>query len=79
MRTTVEITAEQRARLLAIAARRGEKGFSHLVREALETYLVDQQEIEEKRKRALKLRGALTDNEGDRLLKATRRIRDSWR
>ena len=49
MRTTVEITAEQRAQLLKLAARRGEKGFSGLVREALETYLAHQRELEEKR------------------------------
>src|SRR3972149_4767993 len=39
MRTTVEITDEQRARLLELAARRGEKGFSKLVQEALERFI----------------------------------------
>ena len=39
MRTTVEITSAQRARLLALAARRGDKGFSRLVQEALDAYL----------------------------------------
>jgi len=52
MRTTVEITPEQRARLLELAARQGRKGFSHLVREALETYLAHQQQIEERKKKA---------------------------
>jgi predicted DNA-binding protein len=42
MRTTIEIPDDQRARLLELAARRGEKGFSALVREALELYLRDQ-------------------------------------
>jgi len=79
MRTTVEITAEQRAQLLKLAARRGEKGFSGLVREALETYLADQKKLDEKRKRALKLKGALTDREGEELLEATKRMRKTWR
>ena len=41
MRTTVEISDSHRARLLKLAADRGEKGFSHLVREALDQYLDD--------------------------------------
>ena len=39
MRTTVEITDAQRAGLLELAARRGEKGFSRLVQEAVEAIL----------------------------------------
>lgn len=39
MRTTLEITDAQRASLLELAARRGEKGFSRLVQEALDLYL----------------------------------------
>lgn len=74
MRTTVEITAEQRARLLELAARRGEKGFSGLVREALESYLAHQRD-EEKRKQALERNGALSVREGKHLLEATKRMR----
>ena len=72
MRTTVEITPDQRARLLEIAARRGEKGFSHLVREALESYLADE---DERRKRELKLKGDLTVREGEGLFETTKRMR----
>jgi hypothetical protein len=39
MRTTIEITDHQRARLLDLAARRGAKGFSRFVQEALDDYL----------------------------------------
>ena len=39
MRTTVEITDAQRAELLKLAAQRGEKGFSAVIREALDLYL----------------------------------------
>jgi predicted transcriptional regulator len=53
MRTTVEITPEQRARLLELAARQGRKGFSHLVRQALELYLARQQQIEDRKKMVL--------------------------
>jgi predicted nucleic acid-binding protein len=59
MRTTVEITADQRARLLELAARRGEKGFSRLVQEALDEFLESRSEEEDSRRRALSLRGVL--------------------
>ncbi|BBZ37564.1 hypothetical protein [Mycobacterium conspicuum] len=39
MRTTVEITAEQHRALSAIAQRRGIRGFSALVQEAVDEYL----------------------------------------
>ena len=39
MRTTIEIKPEHRAKLLELAARRGQKGFSHLIAEALEAFL----------------------------------------
>jgi hypothetical protein len=39
MRITVEIRPEQRIQLLEIAARRGKKGFSGLVQEAIDRFL----------------------------------------
>ena len=42
MRTTVEIPDVQRARLLELAARRGEKGFSRLVQEAIDRLLAEE-------------------------------------
>lgn len=41
MRTTMEITDEQHRALTAIARRRGVRGFSVLVQEALEGYLAN--------------------------------------
>ncbi len=41
MRTTVEISAEQHRALSTLAQRRGLRGFSQLVQEALESYLRD--------------------------------------
>jgi len=79
MRTTVEISPEQRARLMELAARRGEKGFSKLVQQALDAYLRSQAGEEEKRRRALMLKGALDSREAERLRTATREIRESWR
>jgi len=79
MRTTVEITPEQRAKLLDLAARRGEKGFSKLVQQALEAYLEAQGSEDRKRRRALALKGTLGDRDADHLRQSTRAIRKSWR
>jgi hypothetical protein len=79
MRTTIEITPQQRARLMEIAARRGEKGFSKLVQEALDAYLRAQVGEDERRRRALMLKGVLAAGEAKGLREATREIRESWR
>jgi hypothetical protein len=79
MRTTIEIREEQRAQLLKLAARRGEKGFSNLVQEALELYLEAYSRADDKRRRALLLRGALGEKEAKRLRESTADIRGSWR
>jgi predicted transcriptional regulator len=79
MRTTIEISPEHRARLMELAARRGEKGFSKLVKQALDAYLRSQTGEEEKRRRALMLKGALDSRDAERLRETTRQIRESWR
>lgn len=79
MRTTIEIKEEHRARLLELAARRREKGFSRIVAEAIEAYLRTVARDEESVRRALELRGSLSRAEGDRLRAEVKRIRESWR
>jgi len=79
MRTTIEIKAEHRARLVALAARRGEKGFSSLIAEALELYFRDVSAKERARRAALRLRGVLSTGEAERLRNEVRMLRESWR
>lgn len=79
MRTTVEIKDAHRARLLELAARRGEKGFSRIVEEAIEAYLETVKENEERRRRALQVRGSLSSKEVERLRQETAALRKSWR
>ena len=81
MRTTIEITNEQRARLLELAATRGQKGFSFLVREAIERYLTAEDEAAraDRVERALAVLGTLSEEEADRIEETRRRLRDSWR
>jgi hypothetical protein len=79
MRTTIEITPEHRAKLLALAARRGAKGFSQLVAEALDAYLRAEAAREAQRKAAGRLKGALPAREARRLRDTAAALRRSWR
>jgi metal-responsive CopG/Arc/MetJ family transcriptional regulator len=79
MRTTIEMKPEHRARLVELAARRGFKGFSELVAEALELYLQAEADRVAHRTRAALLRGALTAEEAAELRKAADALRTNWR
>jgi predicted transcriptional regulator len=79
VRTTIELTDEQRARLLQIAASRGEKGFSRLVQEAIDLYLEGQSRRGEAIQRALAVRGKLPKSDADELEARVVAIRKEWR
>jgi len=79
MRTTIEMDPEHRARLLEIAARRGGKGFSGVVAEAIETYLVRQEALRDLQQKALLLEGSLETDEVATLRAETEHLRESWR
>jgi len=79
MRTTIEIRDDLRGALLELAARRGEKGFSRLVDEALEAYLEAERGRDEARKKALATRGTIGEEESEELRRAVAAIRENWR
>lgn len=73
MRTTIELPDEHHRALRMLAARRGTRGFSPLIREAVDLLLAreDQGEIDE----ALALAGVLGDREADTLEHHVRAVR----
>lgn len=79
VRTTIDIKPEHRAKLLELAARRGEKGFSSVVGEALDSYLHGIAEKQDLRRRAPRLLGSLTAKEAKRLRRETSKVRKFWR
>lgn len=79
MRTTVEITDVQRAGLLDLAARRGEKGFSRLVQEAVDRFLADEHAGKGRVEAALALEGSMTAEAADELTASVARLRSNWR
>jgi hypothetical protein len=79
MRTTIEMKPEHRARILELAANRGEKGFSNVVAEALELYLEAGSGRTNAIQSALALKGSMRETEAAGLLARTGRIRANWR
>ena len=79
MRTTIEIKAAHRAKLLELAARRGEKGFSSVIAEALDAYFRGNGNSDHARQRALRLRGSLNRKDADHLRRETQALRKRWR
>jgi hypothetical protein len=79
MRTTIDLTSEQRAELLRLAARRGMKGFSSIVQEALDEYLRRQGDKKQAIETALSLRGSLKGKSADEFESRVGSLRELWR
>jgi predicted transcriptional regulator len=79
MRTTIEMKPEHRARVMELAATRGDKGFSNVVAEALDLYLQTQSGRADAIRHALALKGSMKGPEAGGLLSRTRKIRANWR
>lgn len=77
MRTTVEITDEQHLALTALAQRRGLRGLSSLVQEALDSYLQSMSAAETDF--LLGLEGMLNEQEADELRRRVDEVRETWR
>jgi hypothetical protein len=70
---------EHRSALLALASRRGHKGFSGVLGEAIESFLQGETEREKRRKSLVSLAGSLSKNDGKELVRSTNELRESWR
>jgi predicted transcriptional regulator len=79
MRTTIEMPDDLRAKLLRLAAARGEKGFSHLVQKAVRAFLESEEGREAARKKALVLRGRLSARAADAMAADVAALRERWR
>lgn len=70
---------EHRSALLAMAARRGQKGFSAVLEEAIGVYLGGENERQQRLRGFQALKGSVTPNEADEMRKSTIDLRESWR
>lgn len=79
MRTTIEIPDEMRAELLRIAAKRGEKGFSSVVQDAVAVYLDQEKERRHRLQEARRYLGSISDETAEWMLGTIREVRSRWR
>jgi hypothetical protein len=70
---------QHRSALLALAARRGEKGFSSVLAEAIEEYLNEERTRVQRRKEVLSLAGSLSADEAKSLRSMATSLRENWR
>jgi len=79
MRTSIEISRSQWARLRELAARRGERGYSQLVREAIDAYLAGVVGRASRVQRALGVLGSFDAEAAAALQASVGRARRTWR
>ena len=73
----LELSDEQRAELLRLAAQRGLKGFSPLIQEALDHFLRDEVARKSLVEAALKTRGSLSESDADDLEQTAKTLEDN--
>jgi len=78
MRTTIDISDEHRAALLALAAKRGVSGYSQIIKEALDFYLPHHKGAEDSRENVLKMRGSWGERDARQVKERIRELRNNW-
>jgi predicted DNA-binding protein len=79
MKTTVELSNEHRSALHFLAARRGVRGYSKLIQEAVELYIKETTTKRGSAKQLLKMRGTWNKEDARKFQKKLREIRKNWR
>ncbi|MBI2898500.1 MAG: hypothetical protein HYY06_33420 [Deltaproteobacteria bacterium] len=81
MRTTIELTRTQRARLVRLAAERGEKGFSRIIQAAIDRYLSEESDRLERAAKGRATLGTLSEEDAEHYRDVMRATRDDrrWR
>jgi metal-responsive CopG/Arc/MetJ family transcriptional regulator len=79
MRTTIELSNDHRSSLHSLAARRGLRGYSKLIREAVDLYIQEMTAKEGGAKHLLQLRGTWNKEDARTFQKKLREIRKNWK
>jgi hypothetical protein len=79
MRTTVELSNEHRSSLHSLAARRGLRGYSKLIQEAVDLYIQEMTAKEGGAKHLLQMRGTWNKEEARKFQKKLGGIRKNWK
>jgi metal-responsive CopG/Arc/MetJ family transcriptional regulator len=79
MRTTVDLSDDLIAALHALAIRRGQRGYSKVMEEAVSTYLRDQKKRQRDLRAVLDIEGSWSQDEADEVRKNLQEARKNWR
>lgn len=79
MRTTIEISDKHRSILLALAAQRGLRGYSYIIKEALDHYIEDQSKTAEKKRKILKMEKTWNVEETKEIRFNLAELRENWK
>jgi len=79
MRTTVELSDEVIAALHALAVKKGHRGYSRVMEEAVKHYLRELEKKEQSSSVLLKMRGSWSAKEAADIKKRLEEIRKNWR
>lgn len=79
MRTTIELSDDHRSALHSLAARRGLRGYSKLIQEAIDFYIKEKAKRRDGLKHLLEMRGTWSEEEVKRFRKKLEEIRRNWK
>jgi len=79
MRTTIELSDFHRSVLYQLSLKRGWRGYSKIIQEAIDFYLVYKEKSKEERLEILKLKGTFSDEEAAQMRTQIKEVRNNWR
>jgi hypothetical protein len=79
MRTTIELSNDQRSALHSLAAQKGLRGYSRLIQEAVDLYLKGTSKKRKGNNYLLKMKGTWSQEEALRFRKKLVEIRQNWK
>jgi len=79
MRTTIELSNDLISTLRAIAVKKGYRGYSKIIEEALNFYLKENEKKKRGREKVLRMRGSWSLKEADKTKRRLEEVRKNWK
>lgn len=78
MRTTIELSNFHRNILHQLSLKRGWRGYSRLIQEAIDFYLTHKETSSEEKIEILKLKGSFSEEDTGQVRSKIKEVRDNW-
>ena len=78
MRTTIEISDEHRSALLSIAAKKGLRGYSKIIEEAIDNYINNQSKSTDIKNSVIAMKGTW-EKDTDQIKNNIKELRKNWK